>query len=247
MFVFVFLPVYRAEEMMIDHKPDYFKFTIRQSHFDKVYEKLRLEEGNYVWDKNDFGEETYGGITRKFCPKWIGWKYIDTAKKLNKKVVRHTLILEAEPHVKNLYHTWWINWGMDVIQDSLAASYTFDLAICGASSVKVIQRTLNMFGHNFKINGRMIPEMANSINKLDPIIYIETLRLERRDFYLSISQKYHRVKDKSGKWKRDKNGNFIKAQTQKVFLKGWLIRADRIRPLIKKRLMINETIKYKGV
>lgn len=242
MCVLVVMPSHRSEERSLVAKSpeDNFSFILRQSHFDHAYESMRFEEGYYAWFKEDFGGETYGGITRNFNKQWSGWRVIDSVKIAQKKkwaLDWNQRVDPAEPHVKEFYRGWWNDWNMDIIQDSLAAVYTFDFAICGAASIKIIQKTLNSFGNDFKINGKMSTDMAEAINQLDPVIYAESLRLNRRAFYLDISQKWHRVKDSRGRFKRDSTGHYVRAQTQKVFLRGWLIRADRVRPVIKRRLL----------
>lgn len=245
--VMLFIPVHQSQEMVMDKHPSLTEEIVihaQPSIFDHVYEKLRFEEGNYAWLKNDFGGETYGGITRNYNSDWPGWAHIDEAKISldGKKLARlkwNQAVPEAEPHVKEFYHQWWLDWNMDVIKDSLAAAYTFDFAICGTPSIKIVQKCLNKnFGYDFKVNGRMNLQMAEAINALDPVIYAESLRIMRRDFYIHISNKWHRVKDRSGNYQRDSTGNYIYAQTQKGFLNGWLNRADRIKPVLKKRVGI---------
>ena len=52
------------------------------ANFNIEFEKLILAEGGYVNDSDDAGGETYLGISRKNNPKWIGWKTIDSIKKI---------------------------------------------------------------------------------------------------------------------------------------------------------------------
>lgn len=257
------IPVQRSEEkMLVISTPvnmeshEELNILVRNSHFDFSYDRLRREEGNYVWDNHDFGRETYAGITRRYNPEWVGWHHIDEAKirgdgKRLYKLPWNSKIESAEPYVKDYYHEWWQSWNMDIIQDSLVAAYTFDFAICGSPSIKVIQTTLNHLGKDIKVTGRMSAREAELINQLDPLIYLESLRIARRQFYYRISLKPHRVKGPSGKYLRDTTGykNYLKpfrpitiqdgyvyGCTQKKFLPGWLIRADRISPAIRKRI-----------
>jgi len=48
--------------------------------FDTAYNKVMVNEGGYVKDKDDPGGETYKGISRVFNPTWAGWKIIDSYK-----------------------------------------------------------------------------------------------------------------------------------------------------------------------
>jgi len=257
-FALSIIPVHHSEEAVIESSEVHKELVVsaRGSYFDHVYEKLRYEEGNYVWDNLDFGKETYGGVTRQYNPKWEGWKEIDKAKvQANGKKV-HKLqwnqkVEAVEPYVKDYYRDWWTQWNFDVIQDSLAAVYTFDFAICGTPSIKVIQSTLNDLGKKIKVNGKLSIREAEMINSIDPVVWVESLRINRKDFYWRISNKLHKVKDKSGKFMRDSTGHkaylrpfqpivvengYVYGRTQKKFLPGWLIRADRIKPALKKRV-----------
>jgi len=231
--VLMVIPSHRSLESDIPNQitPDqiYADWLANQSYYDMAYETLRAEEGNYAWLKNDFGKETYGGITRKWNPKWVGWKHIDSVKAANKvkKLNHNQYVPSAEPHVKEFYKVWWDDWQMKNIKDTLSSLYTFDFAICGPPSVKIIQRCLNKFGYNFKVNGRMSPEMTMAINEVDPIIYVQKLRMMRRDFYKYVANQYHPVKV---------NDSTVMMQTQKHFLRGWLIRANRVESALLTKL-----------
>lgn len=199
----------------------YADWLAKQSYYDMAYETLRSEEGNYAWVKYDFGKETYGGITRKWNPKWEGWKYIDSVKTANKvkKLDLNQYVPSAEPYVKEFYRVWWDDWEMKNIKDTLSSLYTFDFAICGPPSIKIIQKCLNKFGYNFKVDGKMSPEMTLAINEVDPVIYVQKLRMMRKDFYKYVGNRWHKVKTPKGD---------TMMQTQKQFLRGWLIRANRV-------------------
>lgn len=256
-FTLSIVPVHRSEEAITESTDIDKELVIiaRGSYFDHVYEKLRYEEGNYVWDNHDSGKETYGGVTRRWNPKWEGWKHIDAAKTHNgKKLNRlawNTKVEAAEPHVKDYYHDWWTKWNMDIIQDSLAAVYTFDFAIFGTPSIKVIQTTLSNLGKDIKVDGTLSTHEAELINELDPVIWVESLRLARKDFYERISLKPHKIKGPNGEFLNDTTGlqsylkpfapitikdGYVYGRTQKKFLSGWLTRADRILPALKKRV-----------
>lgn len=48
--------------------------------FDKIYEKLIVDEGGYSNDPNDSGKETYKGISRNYHPNNPIWVMIDAHK-----------------------------------------------------------------------------------------------------------------------------------------------------------------------
>ena len=46
--------------------------------FKVAYDITSKFEGGYSFDKDDFGGETYKGISRKYHPSWLGWKIVDS-------------------------------------------------------------------------------------------------------------------------------------------------------------------------
>lgn len=49
-----------------------------------AYNITKGHEGGYVNDPTDKGGETYSGISRKFWPRWPGWRLVDAAKPLKR-------------------------------------------------------------------------------------------------------------------------------------------------------------------
>ena len=49
--------------------------------FQEAFDKVVVAEGGYVNDPHDNGGETFMGISRKFNPDSVLWKYVDAEKK----------------------------------------------------------------------------------------------------------------------------------------------------------------------
>lgn len=245
--VLMFVPIHWSSEAEADPnnllKP-FIRKIVKPSNFENAYITIRGNEGNYALLENDFGGETYGGITRNYFPDWKGWAEVDTVKNREIKAYQakhpkakvkwwrlrpNQPVPDAEMYVKEFYHDWWNEWGLEQVNDSLAAIHTFDVAIMGTFSIRIIQQTLNEFNNNnFEVDGILSPENCLAINDIDPIVYLEALRIQRRKFYIGCANAWHKV------W--HKGGGYTLMQTQKNFLPGWLYRADKIRPILRQVL-----------
>lgn len=120
------------------------------ANFDIEFEKLILSEGGYVNDSDDAGGETYLGISRKNNPKWIGWKTIDSIKKIygTKNI---TARLKANKSITNsaklLYKiNYWDVLELDDIPNQDIAHQLFDTCVnCGkAVAISIAQQVLMM-------------------------------------------------------------------------------------------------------
>lgn len=120
------------------------------ANFDIEFEKLILSEGGYVNDSDDAGGETYLGISRKNNPKWIGWKTIDSIKKIygTKNI---TARLKANKSITNsaklLYKiNYWDVLELDDIPNQDIAHQLFDTCVnCGkAVAINIAQQVLMM-------------------------------------------------------------------------------------------------------
>ena len=91
--------------------------------------RILTTEGGYVNDKNDAGGETYKGIARNFWPKWMGWVFIDPAKKLNGFPTSLEKIVPLQEFVIQFYkQNFWDKIGGDLIADQDIADMLVDSA-----------------------------------------------------------------------------------------------------------------------
>lgn len=120
------------------------------ANFDIEFEKLILAEGGYVNDSDDAGGETYLGISRKNNPKWIGWKTIDSIKKIYGTKNITARLKENESLTNNAKLLYKINYWdvleLDDIPNQNIAHQLFDTCInCGKSiAIRIAQQVLLM-------------------------------------------------------------------------------------------------------
>ena len=120
------------------------------ANFDIEFEKLIFAEGGYVNDSDDAGGETYLGISRKNNSKWIGWKTIDSIKKIygTKNI---TARLKENKSLTNsaklLYKiNYWDVLELDDIPNQDIAHQLFDTCVnCGKTiAIRIAQQVLLM-------------------------------------------------------------------------------------------------------
>lgn len=134
--------------------------------FDKEFDKLILNEGGYVNDKDDNGGETYLGISRKFNPKWSGWKIVDNIK--NKHGIKNiTNTLKQDKNLtesaKVLYkEKYWDIFELDDIPNQNIAHQLFDTCVnCGKTiAISLAQQILGM-----SMNGKWSEELKYNLMK----------------------------------------------------------------------------------
>ena len=131
--------------------------------FRKAYAKLEVAEGGYVFDKDDAGEETYKGVSRKANPNWIGWVILDDLKKHHPKtfesIAKKTPQLEKA--VWDLYKkTYWDCFELDTIPSQKVAEQLFDTNVnCGKlAAITTAQRTLGV-----PVTGKWSKELHDSL------------------------------------------------------------------------------------
>ena len=120
------------------------------ANFNIEFEKLILAEGGYVNDSDDAGGETYLGISRKNNPKWIGWKTIDSIKKIygNKNITARLKENESLTNSAKLLYkiNYWDVLELDDIPNQDIAHQLFDTCVnCGKSiAIRIAQQALLM-------------------------------------------------------------------------------------------------------
>lgn len=135
--------------------------------FDIEFNKLIFTEGGYVNDKDDNGGETYLGISRKFNPKWNGWKEIDkikvkynTNKEITNAIKNNNNITES---AKNLYKTnYWDVLELDDIPSQDIAHQLFDTCVnCGkTTAIRIAQQVCGM-----TVNSKWSEELKYNLMK----------------------------------------------------------------------------------
>lgn len=104
--------------------PEKVEVKIKKADFMVCYNKIRHREGFYVNDPDDFGRETYAGVTSRYNPDWYGWRYIK-----NKNLKKNQRVEEAEMWVLDYYLHIWVSEGFDNLTNQEIADYLFDMRI----------------------------------------------------------------------------------------------------------------------
>lgn len=173
------------------------------------------QEGGYANDPEDSGGETWRGISRKNWPHWDGWQIIDNTKSMmndfNRDYMFRMLAVseELQDRVKRFYRTnfWGLNY--DAIQNQTIATKLFDWGVnMGVSSaVECLQRAVGDCGVMLDVDGilgHVTVKAANLIHAYELMPY----------FIAAVKAHYRKVVEDNPK--------------DVKFLKGWLIRADKL-------------------
>jgi lysozyme family protein len=161
---------------------------IQKASFRIAYKITESYEGGYANVANDLGEETYRGISRKFCKDWHGWAHIDNYKlKCGTPEQNHYFNDLTDWHVNEFYLDIWIKEGFFDLENQAIANYLFDFRVHSPIAVKIIQRLLNDCGYSFKLNNQMNAEMVAALNKIDATDFLLSIKKIRIDFYNRVA------------------------------------------------------------
>ena len=162
---------------------------------------ILLHEGGYVDHPNDKGGATNFGITQNTLTGWRGYP-------VSKDEVRNMLVEEA----RDIYEVRYLKEpGIDKIIDP-PQTLVLDMSINHGPrrSVKILQKTINLVGEFgiVDVDGRLGPQTRGVVNNAAEVMgpYLQNALVEERIKF------YHAIV----------NNN----PSQKVFLKGWLRRAN---------------------
>lgn len=194
--------------------------NVAHTNFDDAYAHLREWEGNYIHHPADKGGKTYGGITKRYNPDWKGWKVIKSSPTKNQKIDA------VEELTYDFYLSMWETEGFSKMTNQTLANIIFDMRVNHGKKGAVVQinRALEQMGRS-SINNYsgewavlfndifILPPAISKVPngnaqkkyKDDINLFILSLQKVRRNFYQSLAKK---------------------DSSQRVFLKGWLRRAD---------------------
>lgn len=118
--------------------------------FGLAYNITMKHEGGYVNNPNDRGGETYKGISRKFHPKWFGWRIIDDYKTKPDFPKNLNHIPELQDAIGEFYKSmFWDVFELDKRSQEIA-NEIFDTAINVGKqkATTMIQSTVNVLNRN---------------------------------------------------------------------------------------------------
>lgn len=123
-------------------------------------------EGGYANVIGDNGGETYAGISRKFWPKWEGWKIVDRYKPLKRNqkinnIVLHDMILDFYKE------NFWDVLGADDIEDQQTAYKLYDFGVTSGQS-RTIQQIQKVLG--LPVTGKISTKLIEAIN--NPVAHL---------------------------------------------------------------------------
>jgi len=149
--------------------------------FNTILSKTLSHEGTYSNRKSDRGGETYKGISRKYHPKWPGWKIIDDAKNriggieaLKRGDVTPVLGAEAQEELEKLVRSFYKEkfWhrikgdALSMIDDEIAF-LVFDATVNPTdrtNGAKMLQEALNQLGYKIAIDGAIGPVTLHTLS-----------------------------------------------------------------------------------
>lgn len=183
--------------------------------FGPAYSILIRNEGGYLNDSDDWGGETFMGISRRFHPNWQGWTIIDFYRS-NGGTIRNGEYLPAKeqswimPLVFDWYKQQWSRSQAGKINSQEVANIYFDFWILAAEPVALMQSTLNQLGHNLVVDNIIGPKTLAAINNTDPNLLHDT--------YKQMRLGYHKERVQSG-------------AVHAKFLPGWEKRTNKFASL----------------
>lgn len=172
--------------------------------FNKAIKKVLASEGGYSNDPDDIGRETYCGISRRFWPKWEGWKLIDAWKK-NKPIKMNTKFKNY--HLNDLVEAFywdhfWRHLKCEQIQNQSVAETLFDHAVnCGKRpAVRLLQSRINLYytaPNQLFIDGLIGPKTLGSLRTvlgIEKNFPNELIRDRVKDYFSKCEQKKNKYK-----------------------------------------------------
>ena len=145
--------------------------------FEKGLKKLLEHEGYYSNDPRDHGGETYAGISRKWFPKWKGFRLLDTETYQDN---------ELHDAVSEFYLVYfWYKMKCDLMEDEFIASmiFGFSVNLGKRQTTKKIQRILKV-----KQDGILGNITINALNNAEPSTFVYHFLLEVIEFYLQLGK-----------------------------------------------------------
>lgn len=161
--------------------------------FDIAYNKfIKPIEGGYSNVASDLGGETYGGISRKNWPNWMGWAFIDSVKAKSGTIKRYTKFSQLDAPVAAFYKVMWDKNYFGSIQSQDVANILFDWYVNSGGAAfdtrpeetyGVQEILVKWFGKNISADGAMGPQTIAAINSVDSAKLHSIIKEQRKVFY----------------------------------------------------------------
>jgi len=186
--------------------------------FLEAYKITMRHEGGYSVDPDDAGGETYKGVSRRYNPKWEGWKVIDSMK-INADFPAILNRLPAlQENIHNFYKKYyWDSNRLDDVYNQAIANEMFDTAVNmgRGRAAKFLQESLCYLNRNERlfddliIDGDIGPATLRSLDHIlsngEGILLLKVLNVLQGHYYLQY------MKDNP---------------TQEKYMRGWFNRVN---------------------
>jgi lysozyme family protein len=151
------------------------------SDFNLAQPFILKNEGGYVNDPNDAGQETYRGISRKNFPYWSGWVIVDNSKPLSANELIKSTFLDT--CIDSFYKVeFWDRIHGDSIQLQPVASYLYDFYVNAShNAIKCVQRIVGVSDDGLFGSGTL-----NALNAYRGDL-LGDLHNARIDYYVSLN------------------------------------------------------------
>jgi len=173
------------------------------SHFDTAIKKVLKHEGGYVDHKNDGGMATKYGISLRFIRQSNTDLDLDGDGDIDADDIKKLTVEKAEEIYREKF---WNPYNYDIITDPDVATKIFDITVNAGprQSHKLVQRACNTRHKDLDVDGLLGTQSLRAINQIGKDLLPEICKVQA-DFYKSLVEKKPELK---------------------VFLKGWLRRAE---------------------
>ena len=135
--------------------------------FNIALQELLTFEGGYSNNPADSGGETYAGISRRWNPTWLGWSFVDAARKNITNIVTLNAFLLHDVNLQTAVAAFYKQkyWNFDTIPYQSVANKMFEMEInFGAgSAVRIIQQALVRLGARLNLDGSLGPSTLAAI------------------------------------------------------------------------------------
>ena len=143
--------------------------------FEQAFQRLMNEEGLKLTNsQNDKGGQTYAGISRKFHPKWEGWKWVDAG--------------ETPPtqSVRDFYQvSYWAPIDGNEIKDQRVAEALLSQYVnMGDNAIKLVQLVVGVIS-----DGKFGPKTLQAVNNTEPAVLLDKLCIAMLARYYAIGMK----------------------------------------------------------
>ena len=186
--------------------------------FGKAYEKTLAFEGEYAFDPDDPGGETYRGIARRFNPGWEGWKTIDRTKRMAGFPENLESIGPLQTAVRKFYKQhYWDRFQGDMIASQEIANELFDASVnLGVTrAVTFLQTGLNVLNRDQSLYPDVVEDGLCGPRTLEALTrYLQHDSVEYLLKVANILQGMHYI------------AIMKKSPTQEKYARGWLDRID---------------------